>query len=43
MGEREDNEIKPYRGIWSYRYWLAIIPGGVLFGVFAWLKNGGHL
>ena len=41
MGEREDNELKPYRGIWSYRYWLALLPLGLVMGTIAYLKAGG--
>jgi hypothetical protein len=41
MGEREDNELKPYRGIWSYRYWLALLPVGLVMGTISYLKAGG--
>lgn len=41
MSEREDNAIKPYAGIWSYRYWFAVAPIGTLMGVLAYFKAGG--
>lgn len=42
MGEKEDNAVKPYRGIWSYRYWLVLLPFGVFMGISAYLKAGGR-
>lgn len=40
MGEHEDNQV-PNGGFWSYRYWAAFIPMGILFGLMAYFKNGG--
>lgn len=42
MGEREDNEV-PKGGFWSYSYWLAFIPAGIVLGVVSFLKAGGKL
>lgn len=42
MSEKDDNEIRPYTGIWSYRHWLKVLPLGVLFGIMGYFKMTGR-
>lgn len=43
MSEKDDNETKPYSGVWSYRHWLKVLPAGIVLGVLAYLKATGRI
>lgn len=43
MSEKDDNEIKPYTGPWSYRTILKLLPLAAVFAVMAYLKTTGRL